>query len=55
VPQPLRISPATPLWVSTEPGGRGWNRRADREHTLWTGDAADQDAMDIIESVAACL
>lgn len=55
VPQPLRISPATPPWVSTDPGGHGWNRRADREHTLWTDNAADQDAVDIIESVAACL
>ena len=38
-----------------DPGGHGWNRRADREHTLWTDNAADQDAVDIIESVAACL
>jgi hypothetical protein len=56
LPQPLCITPTSPLWISTEPDGRGWNRRADRDRRiLWTGDAADQDAEDIIESIAACL
>ncbi len=56
LPQPLCITPTSPLWISTEPDGRGWNRRADRDRQiLWTGDAADQDAEDIIESIAACL